>query len=304
MTAIHRHKTARWPRDRMRAFIVLLVLASFMVIVSFMETHATFTQSADRELRVWFFDVGQGDATFIEFPNGEQMLIDGGPDRSVLAKLGSVMSPFDRTIDAVLLTHPDADHLTGFVDVFQRYDVKQIYETGVKSSTGQAKAVDEAASREKADEKIVRAGEDYDFGKVKVRVLWPTQKGIEDAGAERNNSSIVLLLTYGDTSLLLTGDAEKEAETQFVMDTQDVDLLRVGHHGSDSSTSKTLLDVARPEYAIISVGENNRYGHPDPGVVARLKDREVDIFRTDQDGDILLRSWGGEPVLVPSPLPF
>ena len=88
-----------------------------------------------------------------------------------------------------------------------------------------------AASREKADEKIVRAGEDYDFGKVKVRVLWPTQKGIEDAGAERNNSSIVLLLTYGDTSLLLTGDAEKEAETQFVMDTQDVDLLRVGHHG-------------------------------------------------------------------------
>ena len=219
------------------------------------------------------------------------MLIDGGPDRSVLAKLGSVMSPFDRTIDAVLLTHPDADHLTGFVDVFQRYDVKQIYETGVKSSTGQAKAVDEAASREKADEKIVRAGEDYDFGKVKVRVLWPTQKGIEDAGAERNNSSIVLLLTYGDTSLLLTGDAEKEAETQFVMDTQDVDLLRVGHHGSDSSTSKTL-DVARPEYAIISVGENNRYGHPDPGVVARLKDREVDIFRTDQDGDILLRSWG------------
>ncbi|MBI4257127.1 MBL fold metallo-hydrolase [Candidatus Uhrbacteria bacterium] len=257
----------------------------------------------EKPLRVWMLDVGQGDAFFIEFPTGEQMLIDGGPDDSVLAKLGSLLLPWDRNLDAIVLTHPDADHVTGLVGVLDRYKIDTVYETGIRAHTPYDEAFVEHESILSGRTQLI-AGDVIELGEVTLTVVWPDDSQAGTYPEKRNNFSINLLLTYGETTLLLTGDSESIVESSVGSRVGDIDVLKVGHHGSLTSTSWEFLQATRPEIALISMGRENSYGHPHPTIIQRLEDIGAAIFRTDFHQDVLLTSYGGEPNVEPSPLPF
>lgn len=285
-----------------KIFILLRTLILCVILFAFAFS-SQFTRMQTSGLKVWFFDIGQGDATFIVTPSGKQILIDGGPDDTILQKLSSVMWPWDHSLDAIVVTHPDADHITGLVSVLQKFDVAEIYETGVRGGTPMIQALEKAIIEEQAKNKKVRENELYNWDGIQVFVYWPTDEAVK-IEKDRNNTSIVLDLVYGETSILLTGDAEAIIETIVAPSVGDVDVLKVGHHGSKTSTSVRLLKAITPEAAVISDGKDNRYGHPHPIVLERLKEAGARILRTDLDGDILLVSDSVNYQISPAFLPF
>ncbi len=288
-------------KHELHRLIIILLVMFVSVSVLFAETKV----AADNELlKVWFFDIGQGDAIFIQAPTGEQMIIDTGRSNAVLSKLGSVMLPWDRTIDTLLLTHEDADHISGAVPILENYIVENIYENGVVSNTPIAKALQASIINEDTNFEILQKGDVISLGEATLEVLWPTAAGIKEFSSERNNTSIVLKLNYGETSILLTGDMEKEAEEHVGKLVGDVDVLKVGHHGSYSSSSLKFLKDISAEVAVVSVGEDNSYGHPHATVLRRLQAEGMRILRTDLDSDILLVSDGKGYKISPRPLPF
>lgn len=284
--------------------IVLLMLFAW-VITSLQAQRPIAAVHAGGELHVWFLDIGQGDALFIETPDGKQMLIDGGPSSSrMLDKLGALLPPMDRSLDAIVLTHPDADHVSGLVSVLERYDVETIYTTGVGKDSDVFAAFTRDAKQEGAELKHLHAGDVFSFGEAQFVVLWPDHVYHGEIDSDPNDTSIVLRMDYGETSVLFTGDVSFGPEASFGYTAGDVDVLKVGHHGSRSSTSSSLLDLILPEEAVISAGVGNRYGHPTAETLARLQAAGARIWRTDTQGDILLRSTGGEPMMSASPLPY
>ena len=258
----------------------------------------------DGNLHILFFDIGQGDAIFIETPHHYQILIDGGPSKKLLSKLGGVMWPWDKTIDAILFTHPDADHITGLVYVLENYQVDHIYETGLEGSSQIMQALEKNIKKEPGVHHFIAYPENFMIDGVSFQVVSPDRTYQNKNSSDANATSIVLKVTYGETSVLLTGDATVENEAVYGSRVGDIDVLKVGHHGSRTSTDPSFLDTITPEIAIISVGKNNHYGHPFPSVLGYLKNRFIQIYRTDQNGDILLISNGGEPEVFSAPLPF
>lgn len=281
---------------------LLLVLA--ILLIALIPSILLSQRQYGDQLQIWFFDIGQGDATFIQTPQGSQILIDGGPDDTVLQKLASVMWPWDRTLDAIVVTHPDADHITGLVRVLERYKVNMIIETGAESDTSFSEVLVLAIENEGSDHRLVKAGDLIAFDGLRLFVEGPEKTYENQKPKETNNASVVLLATYGETSVLLMADAEIEKETAMLSSLHDVDVLKVGHHGSATSSSVPFLAKVKPEVAMISSGLNNRYGHPHPVVLSRLSHIGAVVYRTDLDGDLLLTSSGGEPTVQPRPLPF
>lgn len=255
--------------------------------------NAIFAEERGGLLTVAFLDVGQGDAIFIEAPNGNQMLIDGGPGRAVFAPLGEMMPFYDHSIDVVIATHPDADHIGGIPEVLRRYDVNFFLDPGVPSDTGTYAALLSALEESAAEYIITRRGMRLALGGGAVlEILFPDR---DMAGADTNDASIVAKLVYGDTSFLLTGDSPQKIEKYLVSidgKNLDVDVLKAGHHGSKTSTSEGLLGFSSPATAIISAGAGNRYGHPHEEVLARLREFGVKILRTDEEGTIVMKSDG------------
>lgn len=260
--------------------------------------------SREHPLKLWVLDVGQGDAFLVEFPTGEQILIDGGPSDAILLKLGTVLPPWDRTLDAVLITHEDADHITGLISVLDRYKVDVVYESGAGSHSPQAQALMDRVENEHAEHWLLDTGDVISIGNVTLSVKWPDRTYEGEYPADRNNLSLNVLLEYGSTTILLTGDSGEDAGNVVGARVGDIDVLKVAHHGSLTSTDSDFLSVIQPEVALISVGVNNSYGLPHPIILERLNNIGTRIFRTDLDGDILLTSYGGEPIISPNPLPF
>lgn len=283
---------------------ILLVFFGLVVAItlSFL-TSVGYERFDDEILQVWFFDVGQGDAIFLITPHGQQVLVDAGPDISVLTKLGQVMPFWDRSIDTIVLTHYDADHITGFVQVLDYYQIDSVLENGTVVNTPTAQEVELSIGGEEAKDVVVHQGEKFEIDGVRFDVLWPSSD-ISNQTEDRNETSVVLLVTYGKIQMLLTGDAEETVEQAILGNVGDIDVLKVGHHGSLSSSSSDFLAVVSPEYSIISCGENNRYGHPHPVVLERLLQVDSEIFRTDQDGDILLSTDGKKINIRSVPLMF
>ncbi len=244
-------------------------------------------------LTVTFFDVGQGDALFIESPTGTQILIDGGPDSTVLQDLSAALGFFDRTLDMVVATHPDADHVGGLPDVFARYDVARVLLTENTGESATADAFRERAHAEGAQVSIARRGMRYDIGGGAVlSVLFPDR---DVAHLESNTSSIVLQLTYGDHEFLFTGDAPQSIEDYLVLmygKQLASDVLKVGHHGSRTSTSDLFVATVMPSYAVISSGRDNSYGHPHHEVLETLERARVNIKNTAVEGSISFLSDG------------
>jgi len=248
----------------------------------------------DGKLHVYFLDVGQGDAVLVQTPSGRRMLVDGGPDGpTTLAALGRRLPFWTRRLDVVLATHEDADHTSGLFAALERYQVDVVMDAGFSpaSETGQRWA--EALAKEGAQHSPAVAGARVSFSDgVEVEILHPPA----DAGAvlEGNDRSAVARLTYGDFSLLLMGDLEKMGEEYLLESGQPLasHVLKAAHHGAATGTSVALLEAVAPAAAIISVGAGNRFGHPAPATLRRLEDRHVQVWRTDEDGEIELISDG------------
>lgn len=257
----------------------------------------------DGKLHVVFFDVGQGDAALIRTPSGDDILVDGGPDSSIVQKLGTALPANDRDIELLILTHPHADHLVGLLEVLRRYQVRRILMTRVNHSTDVYDAFRAEMERQQSETDVPTTGRSIAFGETRLEFLWPREdwsgRAVSESGPGEggglNDTSIVFRLVYGETELLFMGDATSAVEDELLASastTLDADVLKVGHHGSKYSTSRAFLDSVDPDIAAISVGKENTYGHPAYRVIKRLKDEGIQFFRTDENGDISIVSDG------------
>jgi competence protein ComEC len=275
----------------MNRIISRFVLLAFIVGIGIV-VHVR-VQADQPLLTVAFLDVGQGDATFIETPNDVQVLIDGGPDGGVLRELQREMGFFDRSIDIVVATHFDQDHIGGLIDVLERYEVSLVLITDNESDTTVTNTFFDALKDEHAEILYARAGQSISLlGGARLDVLFPEGSV---RGSESNASSIVLQLAYGETRFLLTGDAPSSVERYLAAqhgNTLQSDVLKVGHHGSQTSSDRTFVEVVDPSYGVISAGKDNRYGHPHDEVLDTLASLSVDTKNTADSGSITFTSDG------------
>ena len=253
---------------------------------------------ADKKLHVVFCDVGQGDAIFIRTPKGSDILVDGGPDDSVLSCLSNNMPFWDRTIELLILTHPDADHVTGLIDVIERYSVIRFYTSDVETTTAVYKEFLKKIADYKIRKNYLWQGDKFVFEeRLVLETFWPTRLWREESGGSPTNSfSIITLLTYKNFGLLLTGDSDlaqmEEVVGSLRGEQEDIEVIKIPHHGSRFGISGQVLDIISPELAVISVGENNSYGHPTPFVLGLLKEKNIKTLRTDQNGEVKIISNG------------
>ncbi len=241
----------------------------------------------DRRLHIYFLDVGQGDAILVRAPDGRQILVDGGPSpAALLGEVGDILPFWDRSLDLVVLTHPDQDHMMGLIDLLERYRVGQILDNVASNRGAEAALWDEATADAGVPRTTAVRGMKVSVGALQISVLNPEWITGANLASDDNSRSIVLRLDYGQTSALLTGDADQEAEAAMLQAglPLDADILKVGHHGSKSSTSAAFLAAVSPSIAVIQVGAGNSFGHPNPDTLARLAGARV--FRTDQHGRI------------------
>lgn len=277
--------------------ITLLVIMIFFII-----TFIVFWENKKfsiNKFSVTFFNIGQGDSALIKFRNGQKMLVDCGPDSLVLDKLGDSLSFFDRTIDYLVVTHPDLDHYGGCPDVLNRYQVKNIIVNSEKKEYDSFwKEWNNMVFEGKSIVKIVTTSYDLEIAQTNIYFLFPAST-YPILKPNSNNDSLLfkLLDRSSNISVLFTGDIEIEAETSY-RQTYCPDLttpcpylrakyLKVAHHGSDSSSSEDWLNAIRPEVAIISVGKN-KFGHPSLRVWRHLERIGAEIWRTDQKNDIIV----------------
>ena len=248
-------------------------------------------QKGNQKPRAIFLNVGQGDAILVTLPGDKQILIDGGPSNKISAKLSAYMPFYDKDIELAILTHPHADHLNGLVSVFKNYNVKNFIWSGANYESKLYSSFIEVLSQEGSNVYLAKAGDIVSYGnKPILKILYPPEILLGKSFKSIHESNIVSELDLGDKKFLLTGDMEEKLENQLVASNAiiDIDVLKVGHHGSKTSTSIGLLNLAKPEEAIISVG-NNSYGHPVANVLSNLSKVGAKIFRTDQIGDIIYK---------------
>ena len=244
-------------------------------------------------LRVYFLDVGQGDAILIESPTQGRVLIDGGPDRKVLSELGRVLPFGDRHIDVVIESHPDADHITGLVEVINRFSVDTFVSTGMRSTNSLDETLDEVINEKEINKVLAKRGVSLDLGGGVVLTLLYPSGSIE--GLETNEASIVSKLTLGEIDFILTGDSTKLAEYKLLSLNKELlgsEVLQVGHHGSETSSSLLYVQAVSPEYSVISSGKDNRYGHPHKVTLDTLNKIKTKILNTADVGRILFKTDG------------
>ena len=251
------------------------------------------------ELEVTFLDVGEGDATFVSFPNGRKMLVDGGDRRGTFDAGEQIIEPFLRSkgighLDVVLATHGDSDHIGGLVTVLQRFQVRHLLDNGHRTASRLDQEMYEWADKKGVAQHRLSAGDSLlGLGEVHAVVLHPTESFARELGEgpeDSNDASVVLKLRYRGIDLLLTGDIEETAEQALLRwgGQLDAEVLKVPHHGSDTSSSERFLDAARPRWGVISARPSDRLSHPSPEVLARYARRGVPLLRTDQHGAVVL----------------
>jgi competence protein ComEC len=257
---------------------------SLIAIVSFSIPH---------KLKVSFLDIGQGDSILIQTPSGHEMIIDGGPSNAVLTRLSEQMNYFNRDIDVMVATHPDSDHVTGLIPVLEKYDVKTIVVSGAESETGVFSDVTAHMQAEGADMHIGNQGDVIDFQDGVIATILHPYAG--EKFKDTNSASVSMVVTYGDESFLLTGDLPTENESILVSSgllPKHITVYKAGHHGSKYSSGEQLLTYIKPEYAVISAGADNKYGHPNPEAIARLTKYAKEILSTIDRGTISFATDG------------
>lgn len=280
----------------LRRYFSYIILGA-LVLISIGVWGAVFAETPRGVLTVAVLDIGQGDSIFIESPTGVQVIVDGGPHSSLLAQLPAVMPLADRSIDALIETHPDADHFAGFIDVIKRYNVGAFIEPGITKHNITTDTVEREVSDEKIPEYLARRGMWLDLGGgAELDILFPDFDPSNLPPNKEHEGAIVARLVYGNTSVLLMGDAPMDVEDHLMAIGSSTELvstiLKVGHHGSRFSTGDAFLSEVHPSVAIISVGAHNTYGHPTQEVLHRLINHNIKTLRTDQEGTIEFQSDG------------
>ena len=271
---------------------------------------------SDSRLHLYCCDGGQGDAAYIRTPSNQDMLIDGGPDDKVLSCLGRHMPFYDRTIDVVILSHPQKDHLQGLISVIDRYNVGYFIIGVEGNDTEGYKKLIQTIKKKNIKIKNLYTGDSLSLGKVNFSVLWPERKWVASqlgsdlqraegltpttsavlgltTDTELNNFSYYLDLNYGSFNALFTGDGDSQIQPEIMKNTvlPDIDVLKFPHHGSKTGILSEFLDKIKPELAVISVGKNS-YGHPTKEAIELLSNRSISIKRTDREGDVEIISDG------------
>ncbi len=272
--------------------LLLFLVLSAIYICYFLVSY----RSDSNILKVAFLDIGQGDSIYIEAPNGKQMLIDAGPGPGVTSKLAEVMPFADRSLDLVLATHTDADHIGGLPTVLDKYEVGQIIDNGSINTTKTYKNLEEKIKEKNIKKLIARQGMKIILDKehnIYFDILFPDR---DVSNLDSNDGSIVGKLVYGNESFMFTGDATKYTEN-IIMNNENKEtlsskVLKIGHHGSKHSSSESWLEVVNPEVVVISAGLKNRYGHPHQDVLDRLNNLHIPYLGTYQRGTIIFKTDG------------
>jgi len=284
--------------DKLRARKEWLAIVSLAVITVVIWWQAL--SASERVFSACFLDVGQGDCIFLRTPSGRTILVDGGgrlnaPYSDLMGM--KVVTPILRReavnrIDVMVLTHPHDDHVQGLVPVLRDFYVGMVLDPGIPHGSQSYRRFLSLVKARRVPYRRAMRGQTIDFGDgVRAEVLHPSLACLSGTSSDANNSSIVLRLTYGNSSLLLAGDADAEAEGDILASGVRVrsDILKVAHHGSNSATSDEWLDAVGARLAVISVGRSNPFGHPSRRVLDRLSARGISIRRTDRDGAVIVR---------------
>jgi len=262
----------------------------FWLSLSFILLFAFIFSLPDERLYLVFCQVGQGDAILISHKNN-QVLVDGGPNKDVLDCLGENMPFWDRNLEMIILTHPEKDHFTGLIDVFRNYHVDYLVSTEVSNDSLGFKEFQKVVLEKKPFFYNPQKGDRLKIGCLDFLVLWPESKMNDKnfLGKNLNDTSLVLQLSFGKLDVLLTGDISSQIEK--LLELSEVEILKVGHHGSRYSTSEEFLVKIKPKLAIICTGKNH-FGHPHPDVLERLENSLIRVLRTDKDGSVKIVSDG------------
>ncbi len=272
-------------------FSTALIILMFLIIFAFFKHH-------DDRLHVVFCDVGQGDAIFVRTAQQVDILIDGGPDERVLECLSRHMPFWDRSLDMVIMTHPDADHSTGLISVVERYRIASFYTESIPGRTDVFKRLEANLAKKKLSAKYLHTGDRISDGEgFSLSILWPSLSEISKIDQNRTNLrlnefSVIQLLEYGVFSALFTGDADYEVMNRIAGSARSINILKVPHHGSRTGMSDNFLTIVSPEVSVISLGAGNSYGHPARESLDLLKAHNSKILRTDKMGDIEIVSDG------------
>ena len=270
--------------DKLIVFLFLLVL--FALIRKDINKPSG-NEIVKENLEVYFFDVGQADSTLIK--QGEYtMLIDAGNNEDGINLVNYLKEEIEvEDIDVLVGTHPHEDHIGGMNNIIDELDIGKIYMPNVTTNTATFNEVLDSIKNKNYNISIPKIGEVIELGDMVFEVMY-----VGEEESDLNNSSIVLRLDFGNTSYLFMGDATSKVEKKLLDDNIEVDVLKVGHHGSKYSTSNNFLDKVSPKYAIIEVGKNNDYGHPSNETIEKFTKKGIKIYRTDLDGTVKLTSDG------------
>lgn len=282
----------RWKRHHL--LIAVLVLAACFTVAGILEQERA---ASHADAQIFFFDVGQGDAALVRTRDGEDVLIDGGPDDAVLEGLAEAMPWWDRDLETVVVTHLDADHYVGLFAVLRRYRVGEVWWTGVAPTTETARRFAASVEARGIPQRFVKAGDALALGAAEFRVLWPredargriTKATTSNAkGGGTNDLGVVGALSCGMERILFTADISAHVEAALLDDPSALhaEILKTPHHGSAYSSSEAFLDAVAPDEAVVSAGAGNRYGHPAPRVLSALLERGIRVRRTDREGTI------------------
>lgn len=281
-------------RSKIYGFI-LIILA--LVVCNIYLFNLDFKEQKN-SLTFAMLDVGQGDGIFIESPTGVQVMFDAGPQHKITGALSRSMPPFDKSIDAVIITNPDADHIGGFAEVLKNYKVGLVLEPGTFNESRTYQNLETEIKRQNIPDVLVKKGMRLDIGGgAFIDILFPDR---DVSSFTSNDGSIIARLTYGSTSIMLTGDTTTETEKiilgEFSKEELHSTILKVGHHGSRTSSSSEFVQAVSPKYAVISDGKDNKYGHPHPDTLNTLEKVGAQVFRTDLLGSIIMKSDGQKEV--------
>lgn len=263
--------------------VVSLLFYALNFIVSSLDTHT----------KIVFCDVGQGDAAYIRIANRVDVLIDAGPDRTVLSCLSRHMPFYDRTIELAFISHPQKDHFGGFIYLLERYFVKLLVFSPVRTKKASYQKLLDSIKSKKIAVKPHFAGDYIDILGGKLEFYWPTEDYLKSFNSQiddPNEISQILVFRQGSSAVLFTGDITYQILGRLLEQSiPTVDILKVPHHGSKTGLNPKILGLADPQVSVISVGKRNKYGHPSPKILDILKAAKTKIRRTDIEGDIIFK---------------